>query len=58
VPRRHGFRVVTLISVNDQKLLPNYHQYSDTPENVDYRSVRAAAGLAEAVARRLATLAD
>jgi hypothetical protein len=42
--------------VDDQKLLPNYHQYSDIPENVDYRSVRAAAGLA-AVARRLAALA-
>lgn len=58
VPRRHGFPVVTLVSVNDQKLLPNYHQYSDIPENVDYRSVRAAAGLTEAVVRRLATLAD
>jgi hypothetical protein len=54
VPMRYGFPTVTLVSVNDQKLLPNYHQYSDTPENVDYRSVRAAAGLTEAVARRLA----
>jgi Peptidase family M28 len=57
VPRQHGFRVVTLVSVDDQKLLPNYHQYSDIPENVDYRSVRAAAGLVVAVARRLAAFA-
>jgi Zn-dependent M28 family amino/carboxypeptidase len=54
VPMRYGFPTVTLVSVNDQKLLPNYHQYSDTPENVDYRSVRAAAQLTETVARRLA----
>lgn len=55
VPQRHGFSTATLVSVSDHKLLPNYHQYSDTPQNVDYRSVRAAARLTVAVARRLAT---
>jgi hypothetical protein len=54
VPRRHGFATVTLVSVDDRKMLPNYHLYSDTPENVDYRSVTGAVRLTEAVARRLA----
>lgn len=55
VPLRHGFPAATLVSVDSHKLLPNYHLYTDTPENVDYRSVRDAARLTEAVARRLAT---
>jgi hypothetical protein len=54
VPHRHGFPTVTLVSVDDRKLLPNYHLYSDTPENVDYRSVTGAVRLTEAVARHLA----
>ena len=54
VPLRHGFPSATVVSVDGQKLLPNYHLYTDTPENVDYRSVRDAARLTEAVARRLA----
>lgn len=54
VPNHHGFRCVTLVSVDGQKLLPNYHLYSDTPENVDYGCVADAVTLVEAVARRLA----
>jgi hypothetical protein len=54
VPHRHGFATVTLVSVDDRKMLPNYHLYSDTPENVDYRSVEDAVRLTEAVARHLA----
>lgn len=54
VPLRHGFPSATLVSVDGQKLLPNYHLYTDTPENVDYRCVRDAALLTEAVVRRLA----
>jgi Zn-dependent M28 family amino/carboxypeptidase len=54
VPSHYGFPTVTLVSVDSQKLLPNYHLYSDTPENVDYASVRDTVRLAEAVARRLA----
>jgi hypothetical protein len=54
VPNHHGFRSATLVSVDDQKLLPNYHQYSDTPENVDYGCVADAVTLCEAVIRRLA----
>ena len=55
VPRDHGFPTATLVSVDDSKLLPNYHLYSDIPENVDYRSVVGAVHLTEAVARRLAS---
>jgi Peptidase family M28 len=53
VPHRHGFATVTLVSVDDRKMLPNYHLYSDTPANVDYRSVEDAVRLTEAVARHL-----
>lgn len=54
VPNHYGFGSVTLVSVDDQKLLPNYHLYSDTPENVDYGCVAGAVTLCEAVIRRLA----
>jgi hypothetical protein len=55
VPHGHGFPTATLVSVDDSKLVPNYHLYSDIPENVDYRSVVDAVHLTEAVARRLAS---
>jgi hypothetical protein len=55
VPHRHGFPTVTLVSVDDRKLIPHYHLYSDTPENVDYDCVARAARLTDAVARRLAS---
>jgi hypothetical protein len=51
VPMRAGYPTATLVSVDDAKLLPHYHLYSDTPENVDYRCVADAAQLAEAVVR-------
>jgi len=54
VPLAHGFPAATLVSVDDSKLLPNYHLYSDLPENVDYRSVADAVRLTEAVTRTLA----
>jgi hypothetical protein len=54
VPHRYGFPTVTLVSVDAQKLVPNYHLYSDIPENVDYRSVSDTVLLAATVARRLA----
>ncbi|MBO0805950.1 MAG: M28 family peptidase, partial [Nocardiopsaceae bacterium] len=54
IPNHYGFRAATLVSVDDQKLLPNYHLYSDTPQNVDYGCVADAVTLCESVARRLA----
>jgi hypothetical protein len=55
VPHRYGYPVATLVSVDQQKLIPHYHLNSDTPEHVDYECVGAAATVVEAVARVLAT---
>jgi Peptidase family M28 len=55
VPMRGGYRAATLVSVDDGKLLPNYHLYSDTPENLDYECVADAARLTEAVTRAAAS---
>ena len=40
--------------MNRYKALSNYHLMSDTPENLDYRTVRQALTVTEAVARELA----
>lgn len=49
-----GFPTATLASMTAWKGLSNYHKPTDTPENVDYRTVAGAAGVAEAVVRDLA----
>ncbi len=54
VPSRAGYPTATLASMDRYKALSNYHQMSDTPENVDYRTVRQALVVTEAVARELA----
>ena len=41
-------------SMDRYKALSNYHQMSDTPENLDYTTVLQALTLTEAVARELA----
>ncbi len=53
LPSRAGYPTATLASMNRYKQLSNYHLMSDTPENVDYRTVRQALVLTEAVAREL-----
>jgi hypothetical protein len=58
VPRRYGYPVATLVSVDDQRLIPHYHLDTDTPEHVDYGCVADAARLVTAVARRLAELRE
>jgi len=55
VPNRHGYRTATVVSVDERKLIPNYHLPSDLPQNLDYSCVLGAARLAEAVARRIAS---
>jgi hypothetical protein len=55
VPSRAGYPTATLASMDRYKALSNYHLMSDTPENVDYRTVRQALVVTEAVARELAT---
>ena len=54
LPSRAGYPTATLASMNRYKALAHYHQMSDTPENVDYRTVRSALVVTEAVARELA----
>jgi Peptidase family M28 len=55
IPSRAGYPTATLTSMNRYKALSNYHLPSDTPENVDYTTVRQALSVTEAVARELAT---
>jgi hypothetical protein len=55
LPSRAGYPTATLASMTRYKTLAHYHQISDTPENVDYRTVRQALVVTEAVARELAT---
>ena len=54
IPSRAGYPTTTLASMDRYKALSHYHQLSDTPENVDLRTVRAAVTVTEAVARELA----
>ena len=54
VPRRHGYPTVSIVSVNERKLMPHYHLYSDTSANLNYESVRQATELVIAVAHQLA----
>jgi Zn-dependent M28 family amino/carboxypeptidase len=54
IPSRAGYPTATLCSMNRHKQLSNYHLMSDTPENVNYRTVHQALVVAEAVARELA----
>jgi Peptidase family M28 len=54
LPSRAGYPTATLASMDRYKALSNYHLMSDTPERIDYRTVRQALTVTEAVARRLA----
>ncbi|HEX8976467.1 MAG TPA: M28 family peptidase [Solirubrobacteraceae bacterium] len=54
LPSRAGYPTAMLCSMDRNKVLSNYHQMSDTPENVDYRTVRQALLVTAAVARELA----
>jgi hypothetical protein len=54
IPSRAGYPTATITSMNRYKALSNYHQMTDTAENVDYTTVAQALTLTEAVARELA----
>jgi hypothetical protein len=54
LPSRAGYPTAMLCSMDRNKALSNYHQMSDTPENVNYRTVRQALVVTEATARELA----
>jgi Zn-dependent M28 family amino/carboxypeptidase len=55
VPSRAGYPTATLTSIDRYKALSNYHKMSDTPDNVDYRTVRQALHITQAVAQELAS---
>jgi Iap family predicted aminopeptidase len=55
VTSRAGLPTATLISVNAFKALSNYHQPTDTMDRLDFRTVRRAVVVAEALARTLAS---
>jgi Zn-dependent M28 family amino/carboxypeptidase len=54
IPSRAGYPTATITSMDRYKALSNYHKMSDTPENVNYRTVLQALAVSEAVARELA----
>jgi hypothetical protein len=54
IPSRLGYPITTLASTDRYKALSNYHQMTDTPENLDYTTVVHALTVTEAVARELA----
>ncbi len=54
VPSRAGYPTATLVSIDRAKALTHYHQMSDTPENLHWRTVEHALLICEAVARELA----
>lgn len=56
IPSRAGYPTATVTSFEpDTKLLSNYHLPTDTPENLDFATVREGVDLTDALARRLAT---
>jgi hypothetical protein len=55
IPLRQGFRVAGIGSVNEWLVPTNYHAPTDTPDNVDFRSVRDAVGVVLGVVERLRT---
>lgn len=55
IPSHARYPTATLVSIDKHKALSNYHLPSDTPENIDYRTVTHALHVTEAVARELAT---
>ncbi len=57
IPSRAGYPTATLCSWDDARCLSNYHQMSDTPENLHYETIERAVGTVEAVARELAEAA-
>ncbi|BBX73519.1 M28 family peptidase [Mycobacterium shinjukuense] len=50
---RAGYPTACFTSIGRHKSLPNYHQMSDTPENLNYETVARAVTVAESVIREL-----
>lgn len=50
---QRGYRCTTLIALDHDGLIPNWHWYTDTIENIDEKTIRQTADFATALARRL-----
>jgi hypothetical protein len=55
IPSHARYPTALLVSIDKHKALSNYHLPTDTPENIDYRTVAHALHVTEAVARELAS---
>jgi Peptidase family M28 len=55
IPSRAGIPTAMLGSLTEWQTMANYHQMSDVPENLDYRTIADVTRLAYAIARALAT---
>jgi hypothetical protein len=54
ITARQGWPTASITSLTDWRIMSNYHQQSDTPENLDYDTVARATELSYAVAAALA----
>ncbi len=53
ITSRAGYPSVCLCSLNEWQAMSNYHLMTDTPDNLDYKSIAEATRIAYAVAQRL-----
>jgi len=56
IPSRAGYPTAMLCSWDRARCLSNYHQMSDTPENLHYETIERAVRIIQAVARALTEL--
>jgi hypothetical protein len=53
---QHGYPCTTLIALDDQNVIPNWHWYSDTLDNIDESTIRSAADFTTDLIRKIDTL--
>jgi len=53
VPAARGYEALTLIALDEEDQIPNWHWHTDTVENIDVETVKRGADFAEAIVRRL-----
>lgn len=50
---QHGYPCTTLIALDNDQLIPHWHWYTDTVENIDEKTIRQTADFAAELIRRL-----
>ncbi|HCK99097.1 MAG TPA: hypothetical protein DHW42_03205 [Candidatus Marinimicrobia bacterium] len=50
---QHGYPCTTLIALDDQGLIPNWHWYSDTIDNIDYKTIQQAVNFTVDLVRKI-----